>query len=53
MDKSFIKGYKIGDNISLLNVIYHKPKKDPESGKYGKDSIDIIYKEIRNVFVDK
>lgn len=46
MDKSFIKGYPIGANISLLNAIYHKPKKDPETGKYGKDSIDIIYKDL-------
>ena len=43
MNKSFIKGYPVGANISLLNVIYHKPKKDPETGKYGKDSIDIVY----------
>jgi len=46
MDKSFIKGYPIGANISLLNIIYHKPKKDIETGKYGKDSIDIIYKDM-------
>ena len=46
MDKSFIKGYPIGANISLVNVIYHKSKKDPETGKYGKDSIDIVYKDL-------
>lgn len=46
MDKSFIKGYPVGSNISLLNIIYHKPKKDLETGKYGKDSIDIIYKDL-------
>ena len=34
MDKSFIKGYPVGANISLLNVIYHKPKKDLETGKF-------------------
>lgn len=38
----FIKGYQDGANISLFNVIYHKAKK-MESGKYGKDSLDIIY----------
>lgn len=41
-----IPGYNIGDNISLLNVIYYKPIKDPETDKYGDDSIDIIYKDM-------
>ena len=35
MNKSFIKGYPVGANISLLNVIYHKSKKDPNTNKYG------------------
>ena len=30
---SFIRGYQDGANISLLNVIYHKPVKN-ENGKY-------------------
>ena len=46
MDSSFIKGYPVGANITLLNVIYHKPKKDMNTGKYGKDSIDIIFKDM-------
>lgn len=46
MNESFIKGYKPGANISLLNIVYHKPKKSIETGKYGKDSIDIIYKDL-------
>ena len=46
MNESFIRGYNVGDNITLLNVIYHKPKKDPETLKYGKDSIDIIFKDM-------
>lgn len=46
MDKSFIKGYDLGANITLLNVIYHKPKKDINTGKYGKDSLDIIFKDM-------
>lgn len=46
MDKSFIKGYNIGDNITILNAVYHKPRKDPETGRYGKDSIDIIFKDM-------
>lgn len=49
MDKSFIKGYPIGANISILNVIYHKSKKDPDTGKYGKDSIDIVYKDLNTM----
>ena len=41
--KSFIHGYNEGADISLFNTIYHKSKKDPETGKYGEDSLDIIY----------
>lgn len=39
-----IRGYDDGADITLLNVIYHKPKKQ-NNGKYGKDSIDLIYKD--------
>ena len=42
---SFIRGYQDGANISLLNVIYHKPVKN-ENGKYGKDSLDIVFKDM-------
>ena len=41
----FIRGYNDGDNITLLNVIYHKPQKQ-ESGKYTTGSIDIIFKDL-------
>lgn len=41
-----IRGYDQGANISLLNVIYHKPKKDIETGKYSTGSIDIIFKDL-------
>lgn len=41
----FIRGYQDGDNITLLNIIYHKPIKN-ENGKYGKDSLDIIFKDM-------
>lgn len=41
----FIKGYNDGANITLLNTIYHRAKKD-ENGKYGNDSIDIIFKDM-------
>ena len=41
-----IPGYEKGANITVLNTIYHKPVKDQETGKYGKDSIDIIFKDL-------
>lgn len=39
-----IKGYPKGSNISLINILYHKPRK-LETGKYSKDSITIIFKD--------
>ena len=45
MEKSFINGYPIGSNITLLNAIYHRSVKNDE-GKYGTDSIDIIFKDL-------
>lgn len=42
---SFIKGYSEGANITLLNIIYHKPKKELD-GKYSSDSLDIIFKDM-------
>ena len=45
---NFIKGYQPGANITLLNVIYHKPVKD-ETGKYCEDSLDIIYKDMNTM----
>lgn len=41
-----IRGYDRGANITLLNVIYHKPKKNEETGKYDDGSLDIIYKDM-------
>jgi hypothetical protein len=40
---NLVNGYNEGADITLFQVIYHKPKKDPETGKYGKDSLDLIY----------
>ena len=40
-----IRGYDKGDNITLLNVIYNKSKK-MANGKYSKDSVDIVYKDL-------
>lgn len=41
-----IKGYDKGANISLLNVMYHKPKRNPDTGKYSTGSLDIIFKDL-------
>ena len=41
-----IKGYMKGANISLLNTLYIKPKKDEETGKYGSDYLYIIFKDL-------
>lgn len=40
-----IKGYNQGDNITVINTIYHKPKKN-QNGKYGAGSIDIVYRDL-------
>lgn len=40
-----IKEYKENSNISILNTIYHKPKK-MENGKYDNGSIDIVYRDL-------
>ena len=40
-----IKGHHYGDNLSCLNVMYHKRTRDDE-GKLGPDSIEIIYKDL-------
>jgi len=40
-----IKGHHYGDNLSCLNVMYHKRTRDAE-GKLGPDSIDIVYKDL-------
>lgn len=49
-ERSFIRGYNTGANISLLNVIYHKPVKISEGEYrnkfYTKDSIDIVFKDL-------
>ena len=41
-----IKGYEPGANITIINALYHKSVKDPETGKWGKDSIDIVFKDL-------
>ena len=44
-----IRGYDEGANITLLNVIYHKPKKSEETGKYDTGSLDIIFKDMNTM----
>ena len=40
-----IKGYNEGANITIINAIYHKPKKK-ENGRYDNGSIDIVYRDM-------
>lgn len=35
-----------GANITILNTVYHRPKKDEVTGKYKKDYITIVYKDL-------
>ena len=43
--KSFIKGYNVGANISILKTTYIRPQKLP-NGNYGNDWMLIIYKDL-------
>ena len=45
LEKGIIKGYPLQSDITLINTIYIKPQKDPESGKYGSDYLYIIYRD--------
>ena len=38
--------HKPGDNITLLNTSYHRPVKDPDTGKRSSDYITLIYKDL-------
>lgn len=40
-----ITKYPEGSNITILNTIYQRSKKDEVTGKWGKDGIEIIYKD--------
>ena len=35
-----------GANITIINTTYHRPQKDPNTGKYTKDFITIVYKDL-------
>ena len=39
--ESFIKGYKAGDRITLLNTVYVRAQKE-ENGRYGSDYLYLI-----------
>ncbi len=41
----FIRGYKDGDRITILNTIYIRQQKD-EDGKYGPDYLYIVFKDL-------
>ena len=40
-----ITKYPEGSDITILNTIYQRAKKDEATGKWGKDSITLIYKD--------
>lgn len=40
-----INGYPDGSDLTLINTMYCRPKKDPETGKYDNGSLTIIYKD--------
>ena len=40
-----ITKYPEGSDITILNTIYQRGKKDEATGKWGKDSITLIYKD--------
>ena len=44
-EQSFIKGYPIGANVSLVNVIYLRSQKN-ELGKWGDDYLYIVFKDM-------
>lgn len=44
LDRPLIPKYPLGSDITLLNTIYIKPKRN-EDGKYSDDSITIIYRD--------
>ena len=45
-ESTFLKGYPAGSNITILNTIYLKGYKDPETGKYTEDVLYIIFKDL-------
>ena len=40
------KNYEPGSNLTLLNVIYHRPYKDPNTEKWTKGAITLIAKDL-------
>lgn len=41
-----IPGYEKDANLTILNTIYHHPERNPETGKYKKDHILLVYKNL-------
>lgn len=39
-----LEGYKPGDNLTIMNVFYERPKKEAD-GKYGTDYVTIVFKD--------
>lgn len=40
-----IKGYPDGSDITVLDTVYTKPRKDPNTGKWDKSKMDIVFKD--------
>lgn len=40
-----IPGYPDGSDITVINTYYCRAKKNPETGKYGEDSLTIIFRD--------
>ena len=38
--------YPQGSNLTIMNTIYHRPVKNPETGKYKKDFLTLVYKNL-------
>lgn len=42
---ALIPRYPEGSDLTLLNVSYHRPHKNEETGKWSRDFVDILYKD--------
>ena len=40
-----LAGYHPGDNLTVMNVMYERQTKDPDTGRYGSDYAHIVFKD--------
>lgn len=45
--KNLIPGYPKGSDLTVIDTRYHYPRKDKETGKWGKDSMTILFRDNR------